>query len=458
MTYTYQAGDQQLRVVYELKAGWKFVSKRLVLTLSPGSTMRIDAAEVFRGELKTPVAREQKASSSSGAVFLRLGEPAAADKVRSVPRAAKSVPEVATQGSGKSRWATCRIWSGGQPTDRSRRTGCASDSMRLSGVEFPAHNIGEWKYVRDPQRAFEGLPALDQAEFDAVTALRGCLRPVSPRAEPAGTRALVRERLPDRRGHARRPQRSGNASSTRPPRWAASIRCSRRPTASLPRLKDNADAWGWENCLWLGLGQKIRKGEWDIAKDPIPPSIQEMLDYAKSKKVKLVAYAYPTLGWKQNPEWTAWCQRQDGRLRRRRHRRAQLPGLVRGPIGGVPEADGHQRLLFRSLVDRLRADERRLEADEQVRPMVRLPADPRRAPPPHPGRRDRRPPAVPVVRRVDLAGRLVSPSDDQRRAARQFQELSRPAFQPRFRRPAAMGQLVLPHGAIHAAGNWCPAT
>ena len=77
-------------------------------------------------------------------------------------------------------------------------------------------------------------------------------------------------------------------------------------------LRDNADAWGWENCLWLGLGQKIRKGEWDIARDPIPPSIQEMLDYAKSKQVQLVAYAYPTLGWKQNAEWTAWCGGKTG--------------------------------------------------------------------------------------------------------------------------------------------------
>ncbi len=77
-------------------------------------------------------------------------------------------------------------------------------------------------------------------------------------------------------------------------------------------LSENADAWGWENCLWLGLGQKIRKGEWDIAKDPIPPSIQEMLDYAKSKQVKLMAYVYPTLGWKQNPEWTAWCGGKTG--------------------------------------------------------------------------------------------------------------------------------------------------
>ena len=77
-------------------------------------------------------------------------------------------------------------------------------------------------------------------------------------------------------------------------------------------LKDNTDAWGWENCLWLGLGQKIRQGQWDIAKDPVPPSIQEMLDYAKAKNVGLMAYVYPTLGWKQNPDWTAWCGGKTG--------------------------------------------------------------------------------------------------------------------------------------------------
>lgn len=33
LTYTYAAGDRQLLVIYELKPGWSFVSKQLVLTL-----------------------------------------------------------------------------------------------------------------------------------------------------------------------------------------------------------------------------------------------------------------------------------------------------------------------------------------------------------------------------------------------------------------------------------------
>ncbi|MHB8969370.1 MAG: hypothetical protein ACYC3X_16405 [Pirellulaceae bacterium] len=76
-------------------------------------------------------------------------------------------------------------------------------------------------------------------------------------------------------------------------------------------LAENADAWGWKNVLWLGLGQQIRKGEWNIEKDPVPASVQELLDYAQQKHVRFLAYVYPTLAWKQDPQWTAWC---DGKM------------------------------------------------------------------------------------------------------------------------------------------------
>jgi len=74
VTYTYVAGDKQLQVVYELKPGWQFVSKQLLLTLPGGTTSRVDAVEMLRATLQSPVAREHRASSASGAVFLRLGE------------------------------------------------------------------------------------------------------------------------------------------------------------------------------------------------------------------------------------------------------------------------------------------------------------------------------------------------------------------------------------------------
>jgi hypothetical protein len=54
--YTYAAGDRQLQVIYELKPGWRFVSKQLALTLPAGSTSRVDTVEMFRAGIKTPVA------------------------------------------------------------------------------------------------------------------------------------------------------------------------------------------------------------------------------------------------------------------------------------------------------------------------------------------------------------------------------------------------------------------
>ena len=38
----------------------------------------------------------------------------------------------------------------------------------------------------------------------------------------------------------------------------------------------NQDDWGWENLLWLGLGQKIRRNEWSSENGAIPSSVREM--------------------------------------------------------------------------------------------------------------------------------------------------------------------------------------
>ena len=51
--------------------------------------------------------------------------------------------------------------------------------------------------------------------------------------------------------------------------------------------------WSWENLLWLGLGQKIRKGEWDPATGELPANVRELRDYASARNMKLLAYVYP---------------------------------------------------------------------------------------------------------------------------------------------------------------------
>ena len=181
----------------------------------------------------------------------------------------------------------------------------------LTGMESPAHGLAEWKYVPEPEKAFEQTPRLDQAEIDGLTGaskLSSCFVPSAACASTCrGVRTTTRSM-----SERRRDVRSTNESSTR---WRPSVADDMLFTPAnreVSSLAENADAWGWENVLWLGLGQKIRKGEWDIDQDPMPASVQELLDYAQQKHVRFVAYVYPTLGWKQDPQWTAWCDGKTG--------------------------------------------------------------------------------------------------------------------------------------------------
>lgn len=310
VTFTYTAGDRQLKVIYELRPGWHFVSKQLVLTLPPNSTCRVDHIEMLRANVKTPVARELKASNSSGAVFLRIGETNPPKQFgvflalqNPFLRWERTGDQISMAYTPDLEW---RADYGSFESDR-----VCLGVHALTGTELPAHNIGEWKYVREPERAFEGQPMLDHAEFDAMTR---CVHAFTLYRPEKSLRVHVPWCENDYQIDVATP--AGRTEWKRIIDQCAAIGCNNSlftpGNSAVAPLEDNTDAWGWENCLWLGLGQKIRKGEWNIDTDPIPPSIKEMLDYARSKNIRLVAYVYPTLGWKQNPEWTAWCGGKTG--------------------------------------------------------------------------------------------------------------------------------------------------
>lgn len=67
--------------------------------------------------------------------------------------------------------------------------------------------------------------------------------------------------------------------------------------------EDTSDNWRWEHLLWLNQGIQIRKNEWDPHKDALPAKTRELMDYAEGKGVKLMAYVYPTLDFEQSDEW-----------------------------------------------------------------------------------------------------------------------------------------------------------
>ncbi|MEN6311252.1 MAG: hypothetical protein ABFD80_06900, partial [Acidobacteriota bacterium] len=175
----------------------------------------------------------------------------------------------------------------------------------LGGVRFPAKAAPEWAFVADYGKFVAGGPSIDANEVNALTeCVRAFLRYYPARVRvhipwcendyqiDVGTLEGVEEykRIIDRAAEL-----------------GANYLLYTPANSQLSSLEENADEWGWENVLWYGLGQKIRKGEWDPARDDVPAGVQAMIDYAASKNLKLMAYAYPSLPFLQKPEWTKWA-------------------------------------------------------------------------------------------------------------------------------------------------------
>lgn len=66
---------------------------------------------------------------------------------------------------------------------------------------------------------------------------------------------------------------------------------------------DASDNWHWEHLLWLNMGIQIRKNQWDPKTDELPAKTKELIDYARSKNVKLMAYVYPTLAFEHDKDF-----------------------------------------------------------------------------------------------------------------------------------------------------------
>lgn len=68
------------------------------------------------------------------------------------------------------------------------------------------------------------------------------------------------------------------------------------------------DDWGWENVLWLNLGEQLREGYWSpTSSSRIPDSVLQLIDTAGALGVSTIPYIYPILGLGEgtnpNAEW-----------------------------------------------------------------------------------------------------------------------------------------------------------
>jgi hypothetical protein len=307
VAYRYTRDPFTFDVVYELKPAWEFLTKQIIVTSARSRVFHINAVKPLETTLGRTVAGELLLKGGSfGAICRFFPADAAAGPAWSVFFLLQN-PFMAWTRTGASVSA-----SYAPDMDWSRDLGpFASDRLcigvaELTGSRFPAQAVPEWVFVPDYDQLLRDSPTIDIAESNALV---DCVRSFLLYYPSRSVRVHIPWCENDYQIDVGTPE--GVAEYKRIMDRAAELGATHLlytpANSALSTLADNADLWGWENVLWFGLGQKTRKGEWDPRRDDVPDGLKAMLDYAASKNLRLMAYAYPSLPFLQNPEWTAYA-------------------------------------------------------------------------------------------------------------------------------------------------------
>ncbi|HEU5358228.1 MAG TPA: hypothetical protein VFU45_03825 [Gemmatimonadales bacterium] len=295
-TYRWKAGAYVIEVVYETRPDWAFVSKQLTVTGS--GAWRVDSVtplrlgfEVAPADVHTiPATNGELDTGAWGAAIRGDRGPGllalVQDPFLSIGRAGGLVTVS---------YAPAMPWNaadGAFPADRALLV-----PYQATGRRLPAAMAPEWAW--HPAVTADGL---DEAEVLAFTdAVRAFL--IAPPAHP--TDVFVGWTANDYQidvGTA-----AGQAEYRRVLDRAAELGARdvlyAPANSTLSTRDESVDDWHWEYVLWFGLGPRIRRGEWRPDRDTLPASIKGMIDYARSRGLKLLAYVYPVMPFAADSSW-----------------------------------------------------------------------------------------------------------------------------------------------------------
>ena len=309
ITYTYGAYGYTVNVVYDIRPDWHFVTKQLQISETPRAAYKVQSIEPLLMEIAETIesrftpetylpqygAHENQLGESSPrgfGMFLRLTPGNGLMLVVQNPflTAIANTNKASLSYQPEMEWQVA--W-GPFLSD----IACIGP-YKLSSNRIPARMVLEW------QLPPASMPS-DGADRSEIEAFTDCVRAFLVHRSPSPISIEVGWTLNDYQIDVSTPE--GRSEYKRIIDTTADLGLENLlygpANYSLAQIADDTDDWNWEHVLWLGLGQQIRAGKWDATSSPIPPSVTEMLDYAKSKNVGLLAYVYPSLPFAQNSGW-----------------------------------------------------------------------------------------------------------------------------------------------------------
>lgn len=303
--YRYLLGDRPVEIVYELQPDWGFITKHV--RFAPRGAHHIKRIEVLDLRFAEPwtghIPLRNGAYGALGHMDDRTGFFTGLQNPYNILSADQEEGDLSLAYELDMAWE--EEW-GVFESDRAYLGFYARD-----GRTYPAQMLDEWRYLREPGAYGDDMPQLDAA---GIEALAGCVSAFTTYRPERSVRVVVDWCMnayqlnlsnPEHWEEYRRIIRMASAVGAEHILYAAS-------DLELAPQARNRDAWGWEQKLWLNMGQAIRAGEWVPGKDPLPDVVQMRIDEAAKHNIRFLAYVYPSLPFEQDPLWTAWVGRLPG--------------------------------------------------------------------------------------------------------------------------------------------------
>lgn len=303
--YLFAEGEYDIEVVYELKPGWCFVSKQLFITNRKKEIYTINAVNVFHGRLNNLPKQiyvanlGEKAKKSRGlgdfGAFVRMNSSWGGMFLVQNPFFEWEYQK----GDFSMEYQADMPWKteyGPFASDRA----CIG-TYNLTGQLGPGviNHHGSWLLEPEWSKVDKKI---DMGEVDVfIECVRAFLlyKPEkSARIHVPWCENDYQIDVATEYGEAQYKRIVNTAAALGVEHMLYTVR-----NTDIALAEDASDNWHWEHLLWLNMGIQIRKNYWDPKKDILPKKTMELMDYARSKNINLMAYVYPTLEFQQNKVW-----------------------------------------------------------------------------------------------------------------------------------------------------------
>lgn len=305
MRYFFKEGSLDIEVIYELKTDWRFITKQLIITDKKNDVYTVKHIDVCKGHLVNSPKHIYLAGLDNNARKSRgLGDYAAFVRMDDTWGGMFLVQNPFMQwkfedGEFTMDYRTDMVWKAKYGPFVSDRA-CIG-TYKLAGELLSGAMSSHESWLMDPEWASSDKwvdSGEVQAFIDCVKAFLLYKPDKSVRIHVPWCENDYQIDVATKEGEAQFKRIVDTCAALGIKHMLYTVR-----NEEIAKPEDASDNWNWEHLLWLNMGIQIRKNQWDPKTDELPAKTKELIAYAESKNVKLMAYVYPTLAFEQNKDF-----------------------------------------------------------------------------------------------------------------------------------------------------------